>query len=84
MGRFPVARLGLLVAASLLNASPAAAREKLVMGVHPFKPAVELHKTFKPIADALSAKLGRPVELQIGKSYEETAERLGSGAFDFS
>lgn len=84
MGRFPVARLWLLLAASLLTASPAAAGEKLVMGVHPFKPAVELHKTFKPIADALSAKLGRPVELQIGKSYEDTAERLGSGAFDFS
>lgn len=86
MCRRVLARFGLLVAASLLSASPspASAGEKLVMGVHPFKPAVELHKTFRPIADALSAKLGRPVELQIGKSYEDTAESVGSGKFDFS
>lgn len=83
MCRRVLARLGLLLAASLITSSPASAREKLVMGVHPFKPAVELHKTFKPIADAMAAKLGRPVELQIGKSYEDTAERLGKGQFDF-
>lgn len=83
MCRRVLARLGLLLAASLLTAIPASAKEKLVMGVHPFKPAVELHKTFKPIADAMAAKLGKPVELQIGKSYEDTAERLGKGQFDF-
>jgi phosphonate transport system substrate-binding protein len=79
-----LARLGLLLAGSLLAVSPGAAAEKLVMGVHPFKPAVELHRTFKPIADALAARLGRPVELQIGRSYEDTAQRLGSGRFDLS
>lgn len=84
MCRRVLARLGLLLAASLITAFPASAGEKLVMGVHPFKPAVELHKTFKPIADAMAAKLGKPVELQIGKSYEDTAERLGNGQFDFS
>lgn len=83
MCRRVLARLGLLLAASLITAFPASAGEKLVMGVHPFKPAVELHKTFKPIADAMAARLGRPVELQIGKSYEDTAERLGKGQFDF-
>lgn len=78
-----LARLFPLMAASLFAASPASAGERLVMGVHPFKPAVELHQIFRPIADAMAAKLGRPVELQIGKTYEDTAERLGRGQFDF-
>lgn len=54
------------------------------MGVHPYMPAVELHKAFKPIADYVSRKLGKPVDLQFGKSYEDTAEKVANGTFDFS
>ncbi len=74
----------LAAAAALLVGPSASAKDRLVMGVHPYKPAVELHKIFKPIADHVSRKLGMPVELQIGKSYEDTAEKLASGTFDFS
>jgi len=70
--------------AALLVANSAWAKDKLVMGVHPYKSVVELHKIFKPIADSISQKIGKPVELQIGKSYEDTAEKVAKGEFDFS
>lgn len=73
-----------LMFASLFTAAPASAKDSYVMGVHPYKPAQELYKMFKPIADYISQKLGKPVELQFGKSYEDTAEKVGNGQFDFS
>lgn len=62
----------------------ALAKDSYVMGVHPYKPAQDLYKIFKPIADYVSQKIGKPVELKIAKSYEDTAEKVGSGEFDFS
>lgn len=70
--------------AALLAAPGAHAKDTLVMGVHPYRPTVELHKAFKPIADYVAKKVGRPVELQFGRSYEDTAEKVASGQFDFS
>ena len=72
-----------LTAALLMNQA-AWAKDILVMGVHPYKPVVEPHKIFKPIADYISRKIGKPVELQFGKSYEDTAEKVAKGEFDFS
>lgn len=60
------------------------AKDRLVMGVHPYKPATELYTIFKPIADYVSQKLGKPVELQIGKTNEDAAQKVGTGQFDFS
>ena len=73
-----------LFATALLPNQAAWAKDALVMGVHPYKPVQELHKMFKPIADYISQKLGVPVELTFGKSYEDTAEKLGKGEIDFS
>jgi phosphonate transport system substrate-binding protein len=73
-----------LFATALLPAQAAWAKDALVMGVHPYKPAQELHTMFRPIADYISKKLGVPVELKFGKTYEDTAERLGKGEIDFS
>lgn len=66
-----------------LSSGVAMAKDKLIMGVHPYKPAVELNSMFKPIADYLSGKLGIPIELQFGRTYEDTGEKLGRGQFDF-
>ncbi len=43
----------------------AAAKDKLIMGVHPYKHATELHSIFKSVADYISQKIGIPVELQF-------------------
>src|SRR5574337_337828 len=84
MQRFRFFVVGVFLAVAVLVSQAAWAKDKLVMGVHPYKPAMELHKIFKPIADYVSHKIGKPVELQIGKSYEDTAEKVSKGEFDFS
>lgn len=77
-----VALAAVLVVLGLPRA--AHAKDKLVMGVHPFKPAVELHKAFGPIAEYVSKKIGKPVELQIAQSYEDAAKKVRDGVYDFS
>lgn len=73
----------MFLGAVILFSQGAAAKDKLVMGVHPYKPATELNAMFKPIAEYISQKIGKPVDLQFGKTYEDTAQKLGSGQFDF-
>ncbi len=75
--------LGFVLTGLLLLPS-AQAKEKYVMGVHPYKPPQELYKKFKPIADYLSTKLGKPVEFQIAQSYEDATNKIGTGAYDFA
>lgn len=60
------------------------AKDKLIMGVHPYKPPVEVHKIFKPIAEYLSRETGKQIELQIGQTYEDTGTKIGTGVFDFA
>ena len=69
---------------SLLGAPAAWAKDKLVMGVHPYKPVSDLYTMFKPIADYVSHKVGKPVELRIGKTYAEAADLVGKGDVDFA
>jgi phosphonate transport system substrate-binding protein len=73
-----------LALTGLLLIPSAQAKEKYVMGVHPYKPPQELYKKFKPIADYLSTKLGKPVEFQIAQSYDDAANKVGTGAYDFA
>ncbi|MDH4163922.1 MAG: phosphate/phosphite/phosphonate ABC transporter substrate-binding protein [Nitrospirota bacterium] len=73
-----------LVCIVIFSVSHAWAKDTLVMGVHPYKPATELYKIFKPIADYLSQKTGKTVDLQIAQSYEDAAEKAGNGKFDLS
>lgn len=60
------------------------AKDKLIMGVHPYKPVSDLYVIFKPIADYVSKQLGKPVELRIGKTYAETVDVVGKGEMDFA
>lgn len=54
------------------------------MGVHPYKPVTDLYTIFKPIANYISQKTGKPVELRIGKTNSEIVDILGKGEIDFS
>ena len=65
----------------VLFSEPGGAKEKLVMGVHPYKPAIELYKKFKPIAEYLEKELGVTVDLSIGLSYADTVSKIGKGDF---
>jgi ABC-type phosphate/phosphonate transport system substrate-binding protein len=62
--------------ASLIFLLPAAeAKDKLIMGVHPYKPPVELQKIFKPVADYISKETGKEVEIRIGQTYEDATPK---------
>lgn len=74
----------LLTAHLIFFSSPVQASDKLIMGVHPYKPPVELHKIFKPIAEYLSKETGKQIELQIGQTYDDAANKVGTGKFDFA
>lgn len=65
----------------VLFSAPGEAKEKLVLGVHPYKPAIELYKKFKPIAEYLEKELGVAVELSVGLSYADTVSKIGKGDF---
>ena len=65
MQRFRFAMFGIFLAAALLVTQSASAKDKLVMGVHPYKPAAELHKIFKPVADYISQKARRTPDRQV-------------------
>lgn len=84
MRRFYTLLVGLVLVLSLFAAPTVWAKDKLVMGVHPYKPATQLYTLFKPIADYVSQQIGKPVELKIGKTYAETGEFIGTGEMDFA
>lgn len=67
-----------------LALSIAEAKDKLIMGVHPYKPPVEIHKIFKPIAEYIAKETGKQVEIQIGQTYDDAGMKIGTGAFDFA
>jgi len=74
-----------LVAAQFIFTLPLVeAKDKLIMGVHPYKPPVEVHKIFKPIADYIAKETGKQVEVQIGQTYEDAGTKIGTGVFDFA
>ena len=70
-----------------MNISPVLAanyksNSTLIMGVHPYLPAAELKKRFKPLLDYLSNQLAIPMELSISKDYETHIENIGNKLFD--
>ena len=74
-----------MVAAQLIFSLPLVeAKDKLIMGVHPYKPPVEVHKIFKPIAEYIAKETGKQIEVQIGQTYEDAVTKIGTGVFDFA
>ena len=72
------------IASLVFSLATVEAKDKLIMGVHPYKPPVELQKIFKPIADYISKETGKEVEIRIGQTYEDAAAKVGNGSFDFA
>ncbi|MFM9880266.1 MAG: phosphate/phosphite/phosphonate ABC transporter substrate-binding protein [Burkholderiaceae bacterium] len=71
--------LGLLQTAQAQSASP------LRLGVGLFQPDKEKNDaTYKPLADYLAAKLGRPVQLRTVDTWEGLAKSLASGETDLA
>ncbi|MEC5216492.1 phosphonate transport system substrate-binding protein [Actimicrobium sp. GrIS 1.19] len=78
-----VSRLAALLLTTALVASAAFAAEPLRLGVGLFQPDKEKNDaTYRPLAEYLSKKLGRPVELRTVDSWEGLAKSLANGETD--
>jgi len=56
----------------------------LILAVHPYLPTPEIVTRFTPLADYLSAVLGRPVEVRVGRTYDEHIEAVGADRVDLA
>jgi phosphonate transport system substrate-binding protein len=70
------------VAGRPFAAAPASA--PLTLCVHPYLSATELNKRFTPLAEYLGRQLGRPVQLEIGSSYDAHLHKIANGIVDIA
>lgn len=73
-----------IVAAFMTMSNPVGAADSLVFGIHPYKSPTELIKSFKPLSDYLSEKLGRSIQIRISKDYKSHIEAMGKNEYDFA
>ena len=75
-----ISRLFSVLALSLFAATTFAAEPPLKLGVGLFQPDREKNDaTYRPLAEYLSARLKRPVELRTVDSWEGLAKSLANG-----
>jgi phosphonate transport system substrate-binding protein len=80
-----ISRLFAVLALSLFAATSFAAEPPLKLGVGLFQPDREKNDaTYRPLAEYLSAKLKRPVELRTVDSWEGLAKSLANGETDLA
>lgn len=77
-----IAPLLLLIAAAMAAPAVPAAEEPLVMGVFPRRNAAETTKLFTPMAEHLSAQLGRSVKLVTAKDFESFWQGVTEQRYD--
>ena len=79
---------GLLAASLLFPASRADAEpvmaKPLILAVHPYLPPQEIMQRFTPLANYLAKALGRPVQVRIGRDYNEHVEAIGNEQVDLA
>ncbi len=68
----------------LTLAAVAHAEPPLILGVHPYLSATDLHNRFTPLVEHLSKRLNRQLTLRISSSYEAHVEAIDSGAIDLA
>lgn len=73
----------LLVFASIIG-SESWARDQLTLGIHPYKSPTQLVKSYKPLANYLSERLGIPVKIEISKDYKTHINNVGKDRFDLA
>ena len=80
-----ISRLFAVLALSLFAATTFAAEPPLKLGVGLFQPDREKNDaTYRPLAEYLSARLKRPVELRTVDSWEGLAKSLANGETDLA
>jgi len=56
----------------------------LILAVHPYLPPQEVVTRFTPLADYLAGVLGRPIEVRVGRTYDEHIEAVGADRVDIA
>ena len=56
----------------------------LTLGIHPYLPANELIARFQPLADYLGKATGRPINIRIGRDYDEHINAAGTNKMDIA
>jgi len=67
-----------------MSGVPAADQPALLLGVHPYLSHGEVYRRFKPFADYLAQRLGRRVEVRIGRDYDEHIREVGMDRLDIA
>lgn len=57
------------------------AQDTVILGVHPYLPAIELMRRFSPVAKYFSEKTGKTFEIHISKDYNDHIDRMGRNEF---
>jgi phosphonate transport system substrate-binding protein len=84
MKRLMIKLMILCLFGSLCFSITARAEEPLTLWVHPYLPATELIKKFTPLADYLSEKCGKTIQVRVSKSYKSHIERVGEERIDLA
>ncbi len=61
-----------------------AEKQSLVFGIHPYLGAEEIIKRYTPLIQFLERELGVPVELKVGRDYQEHIVEIGKDKLDIA
>lgn len=65
-------------------AADSSGQKPLILAVHPYLPKDEIITRYKPLADYIARAVGRPVEVRVGRDYEEHIEAIGTDKVDIA
>ncbi len=84
--RFPSLKIPLAALLLLLSwiAGTSHAQQSLILGVHPFLNEAELIDRFNPLAQYLSQRLNRQVEVRVGRDYQDHMQAIGRNNIDIA
>ncbi len=82
-GRLGLGCLLMLVSLSLMAKTPIV-QPPLVLGVHPYRSAMTLMESYKPLASYLSRKTGRVITVKIAKDYRTHIQSIGEDRLDIA
>ena len=76
--------LAIVTSAVALLPLSVSASDELLLGVHPYKSATALQKTFSPLAEYLSRVTGHRVRIVIAKDYQQHIAQIGENKLDIA
>jgi phosphonate transport system substrate-binding protein len=55
-----------------------------ILGVHPYLPVAEIQRRFAPLANYLATSIGRPVQVRVGRDYQQHIDAVGLNLVDIA